>query len=188
FELNNIYYVRCQHITPIPGVDFYAYPALYKINDIDNHPENWELDSSRFIIYSFLFHSDSLDIVTAYDNYLNPNKEYPYIFYLTKKKDSRVNEIEQKSFIYISDPMPNPAENNTQFKVYYPVNLDVNTMQIQVCNILGQVVTNSNAFSVTQINDHIVQINWSIGSFSRGVYLINIKIGNQIGTKAIVIN
>jgi hypothetical protein len=178
-EYDGIYYLV---LLSLKGTQFRL--TWFRNDDFANQPEKWEQCQDRYVIYP-LYESDSTYVVKVEDKYLNTLNK---ILYLTKKKDSRVNEIEQKSYVYISNPMPNPAGSNTRFNVTYPVNQDINTMQISVCNILGQIVAVGSSFEVTPINDHAVEINWTIGSLPRGVYLINVKIGSEVGTKSIVIN
>ncbi len=180
FELDHTSYIQYLNFTNKPVY------GIFKNKDIVNDPTNWEEDSSRYVILSFLYNSDSLKVVSAIDRYFNSDKAR--ILYLRPTENSSViDKTEYKPNLYITDPIPNPAESATKFKVYYPINQDINNIQIKVSNVLGQIVACESSFQINSLNDHIVEIHWTIGNLQRGVYLINIKIGNEIGTKAIII-
>lgn len=162
-------------------------PKLYENPDFTKDPSNWTPTTTRYIIDKIYYESDSLKIVSGNDLLNNPEKSK--IFYLRPKNTNAVVEkVESKSYLYISEPYPNPAENETTFKVYYPINEDLRTIKITASNLLGQIVSDEKAFSIGSINDYSAEIKWTIGQLPKGIYLINMKIGNHFASKPIIIN
>lgn len=162
-------------------------PKLYENPDFTKNPSNWTPTTTRYIINEIYYESDSLKIISGYDLMSNPDKNK--IFYLgSQNTNAVVDKVEGKSYLYISEPYPNPAEKETTFKVYYPINEDIRTIEITASNLLGQAVADEKAFSIGSLNDYSAEIKWTIGQLPKGIYLINMKIGNHFASKPIIIN
>lgn len=161
------------------------YSGLLKNSDFVNNPKLWTKDTNRFVITRILYDSDSLKVVSSYDNLLNPSKLK--ILYLRPTINSVTEQVEAKSYMYITDPIPNPAKTQTKFLVYYPMNKDINNIEISIHNTLGQVVANGSSFNVVSVNGYTAEINWSIDKLPQGVYFVTIKLGELYAAKTVVI-
>lgn len=159
--------------------------GLLKNSDFVNNPKLWTKDTNRFVMTEILYDSDSLKVVSGYDNLVNPSKLK--ILYLRPTINSVTEQVEAKSYMYITDPIPNPAKTQTKFLLYYPINKDLSNIEISVYNILGQIVADGSSFSIVSVNGYTAEINWSIDKLPQGVYFVNIKMGELCAAKTIVI-
>jgi hypothetical protein len=161
------------------------YAGLLKNSDFANNSKEWTKDTNRFVITEILYESDSLKVVSGYDNLVNPSKLK--ILYLNPTINSVTEQVEAKSYMYITDPIPNPAKTQTKFLLYYPINKDLSNIEISVYNILGQIVADGSSFSIVSVNGYTAEINWSIDKLPQGVYFVNIKLGELCAAKTVVI-
>lgn len=79
-----------------------------------------------------------------------------------------------------SEIYPNPAKNNAVLSVSLNSNSKVN---VTVLNIVGQQVKAASVYGQAGEN----KINLDLNGLSAGVYLVNIKAGNAVGTKKLII-
>ena len=182
FKLNDKHYLFVY-----VGKGMKLIPTIYENLNFEKDPTNWSLSNSRYVISSIEYESDSLKIVAGYDMLINPDK-LKYFYLKPKTTNSVVEKLDKRSYLYISDPYPNPVDEQTTFKVYFPLNNDIKSIQITATNLLGQTIADENSFIVSSTNNYLAEIKWLVGNLPAGVYLINIKIGEFYSTKPIIIN
>jgi len=180
FNYNNNFYINYYYV-----VKNKLYAGLLKNSDFANNPKEWTKDTNRFVMTEILYDSDSLKVVSGYDNLVNPSKLK--ILYLRPTINSVTEQVEKKSYIYITDPIPNPTKTETKFLVYYPKSEDLSNLEISVHNILGRKVADGSSFKINSINGYTFEIVWSIEQIHEGIYFVYVNIGEHSASKTVIV-
>ncbi len=109
-------------------------------------------------------------------------------FAKTKSKPSSVEKVETDNRIFLSIPHPNPSIDKVKVLIWWNNNEDINSIEIKIYNILGQVISTSHNIELIKYNDYSGEIRCNTSSFSPGVYILNVRIGQANKSIPIIIN
>ena len=81
--------------------------------------------------------------------------------------------VENINALYLTSPMPNPAYDFVKTQVYFEKDNNIEEADIKVYNILGNLVSEKNQFTIDRKNNYSAEITWQCGVKENGVYIIN---------------
>lgn len=103
----------------------------------------------------------------------------------TSVKDTE--EVESNDVYLLSHPTyPSPATELIKCKVLWNRRYNIEDASITIYNILGQKVTNP-SISINRLNPYSAIISWYCGEQKTGVYLINIKLSDDVVSEPAII-
>ncbi|OGU18157.1 MAG: hypothetical protein A2475_08790 [Ignavibacteria bacterium RIFOXYC2_FULL_35_21] len=155
------------------------YFEYFENNEIENEPFVWNNISpkTRYSEFYMDVQQDSLIYMTAYDSLMKSDVMW---FAKHKKITSVEEQIEVSNTLYISQPIPNPAQDFVKVRVYWNMSYNIENAVISVYDLLGTLVSEKKEFSFNKINNYSGELTWLSENQNSGVYLITIKIGTEI--------
>ncbi len=179
-NVNDKYYL----LNMIPEPNGITYELLESEN-YDSLISTWQPSKERYYLISNLYEDDSLKVVTAIDSRFNLNTSK--ILYLTNSSGNAVvDKMEHKSYLHISNIYPNPSSGNLFIKLYYPSNLNIYDLKVELYNIFGQKITNYYNYNILEINDYSTNLQININA-NPGLYLLKLQLGDNYVNQAIIV-
>ncbi len=176
------YFLTIRYLTN--GTEF----NVYENKDFKNNPQNWSKISpfERYSIQYLKSFNDSLYQIIAYDSLF---KKLVVWFNKPDKQTEVENQINTEyNSIYISNPIPNPANQYVRFKIYWDSALEHSLFRFETLNIIGVVISENENFDFHIINSHSGELIWYPGQLTSGVYFLHVKLGTFNKYMKVVIN
>jgi len=180
--IDSMYYYDCVLFGDNRKIIF----KLFKNPDPIANPDSWEEIKfhKRYSNVSFRLLNDNSILINAYDSLADWG-----VLWFAKPKHTTavVEEPDIQPAIYISEPIPNPASDIVRFNVSHDLNYMFEQASIKVYDILGNIVSRDDEFTVTRRSNHSAGIMWNVTGVGPGVYFITVRLGGETMSKPIVI-
>lgn len=132
------------------------------------------------------FLSDTLFAFVAYDSLY----QMDVMFYGRTNNTSSVEikpNIPIRKSVFLSTPVPNPAQNVVRFKLYWDIDLPIENVKFRAYNILGELVSKAMNFKLENENSYSGGVVWEFNKLPKGIYLVVVQIENYTSAKTVCI-
>lgn len=181
-EIKKDFYPKCQFVENI-DIDPYIWR---KYKNYRYSPPLLNITEDTHLSFTTLV-SDTLFAFVAYDSLFNEE----VLFFARPKLPSSVEEnykTETVKPIYITNPVPSPAHNFANMKIYWDYWLNIDNADFSAINLLGLQVSGKEDFQFTKINSYSGELIWRPKALSPGVYIITVRIGTNSCSQLIVVD
>lgn len=145
-------------------------------NNIRLDPLNWKLVGpyERYSNFQLFEQNNKMIYIKAYDSLFKSTA----IWFAKQKETTNVIEVEKENNndLYLSYPVPNPAQHTVKTRIYWNNEINIDKATIEIYDIFGNIVTKISQLNITKINSYSADLTLDISNYQNGIYFIVVRI------------